>query len=67
MPAVEPSGDLSEAFLRRIERAPKLLKARVPESVYQAVADEAEKRGMSSSAFVGAAVRVFLHRLGHRM
>jgi hypothetical protein len=67
MPAVEPSGDSAEVVLRGMERTPKSLKARVPESIYQAVADEAEQRGMSSSAFVGAAVRLFLRRLGHRM
>ena len=67
MPAVEPSGDSAEVVLRGIGKSTKALHLRVPESIYRAVSDEAEQRGMSSSAFVGAAVRLFLRRLGHRM
>ncbi len=64
-PAPQPDGDTPEAVLRGAERTPQILRAHVPARVYDMVLKEADERGMSAAAFVRAAVRLFLRKLGH--
>ncbi len=65
MTAPQPDADTPAAVLRGAERVPHLLRAHVPARVYEMVRKEADERGMSSAAFVRAAVRLFLRKLGH--
>ncbi len=65
MTAPQPDADTPAAVLRGAERTPQILRAHVPTRVYKRVLKEADERGMSSAAFVRAAVRLFLRKLGH--
>ncbi len=65
MPAPQTDADTPAAVLRGAERTPHLLRAHVPTRVYEMVRKEADARGMSAAAFVRAAIRLFLRKLGH--